>query len=911
MKLIKFLILFLITIIYSGCSTKKNTFISRSYHNLTSHYNAYFNGNEAYKQGIKKINANPSDDYSLILNVFTFLNEEAIKQATSDMERAKEKAAIVIKKHSITVRPKAKPNMSAKQKEFYKRTEYCNWIDDSWLLHGKANFVNHDWYAAEENFEYIIKEYSWSSIKFEASIWLALTYIQLKKYEDAKSLLDRVDGDKDFPKKLRKFLNQTYAQLYLKQNNYSDAIAKLNTALKFIKNRQEKARTYYILAQLYHYNKQHIQASEYYTYAIKYSNKYEMTFNAQINRSTCYEGTNPEILRKELFKMLKDDKNIDYYDQIYYALANLYYKENNVNEALNYYQKSIQATKNNDHQKAISYMCIGDIKLSKKDYVLAHTYFDSSLIFMNINHPEYSRVKKLANTLKVLAENLVIIQTEDSLQRLAKMSEKERNKIIDQFIQKVIEEEKLKQQEEMEQANNLIFSNQQSLNPLANQSSGGKWYFYNPSALAMGISEFKRKWGQRKLEDNWRRKNKAIVTTTITEDTTQTDESNQQQIALNPKQREYYLKNLPLNDSLMEISNKKIEDALFKSGEASMNQLNDYQLAIKQFTSLIERYPQSQYKLLAYYDLYRLNNIIEKPDSATIYKKKIIEEFPDSKFAQMLLNPNYMKEQEEKQSQIKSLYEEAFKSYKNNDFTAVYNQYKIADSLYKDSPLFPKFKLLNALTYGQMGKINDYKNELNEIIEKYIESSEKQYAETLLASINNFDPNYLASLDEKKNGLTQIKNNKISNTINQTNVQQQEQENKEEPEDNFYNFNENDNFKFVILLDKNADLNRLKYNLFGYNIDFFSMFDFQILTGIWNDRFYYVKVFPFNSYKEAVKYYKHVNKRKDIVFKKINNKHYYFFAISDSNYTKMQSTGEIERYEKFFKRTFLKKKSQK
>jgi len=139
----------LFVLLISACSTKKNTFISRTYHNLTSHYNAYFNGNEAYRQAIKRINANPYDDYSLVLNVLAILNDEAVKQATADMERAKDKAAIVIKKHSITVRPKAKSNMTPRQKAFRNRTEFCNWVDDSWLLHGKANFVNHDWYAAE------------------------------------------------------------------------------------------------------------------------------------------------------------------------------------------------------------------------------------------------------------------------------------------------------------------------------------------------------------------------------------------------------------------------------------------------------------------------------------------------------------------------------------------------------------------------------------------------------------------------------------------------------------------------------------------------------------------------------------------------------------------------------------------
>ncbi len=886
-----------------SCSTQKNTFVSRSYHNLTAHYNAFFNGNEAYKQGIKKINANSNDNFSLIINVFPFINKEASSQAKSDMDRAKDKAAIVIKKHSIKVRPKQKSNMTPRQKAFYNRTEFCNWVPRSWLLHGKANFVNQDWYAAEENFEYIVKEYTWDPIKYEASIWLALTYVQLTKYNDARALLDRADGDKDFPKKYRKFLYQAYAQLYLSQNNYTQAISSINEALKYIKNRQEKARAHYILAQLYQYNKNYIKAYEHYTQAIKYSNTYEMTFNAQINRSMCFEGGNADYIRKELQKMLKDDKNLDYFDQIYYAIANIYAKEGNINTALSYYKKSIENSKNNN-QKALSYIALADIYYKSKNYILAQAYYDSAIVSLDEKHPDYLRVKTLANNLSSIAQYLITIQTEDSLQRIAKLPEKERNKIVDEIIQKLLDEERRKQEEQQMQANNMLFTNQQSTNPFANQVSGGKWYFYNPSVLAMGMSEFRRKWGQRKLEDDWRRKNKSIVAATIAnnEDILQKGDNQLQQAQYNPKQREFYLKNLPLTDSLMKLSNARLEEALFKSGEAAMNQLNDYELAIKQFSSLITRFSESQYKLYAYYDIYRIYTLLNKQEEANVYRVKIINEFPDSKFTQMLTNPNYLKEQEEKQQMAQKLYQETFESYKYDDFKTVFYNTNIADSLYIQHSIYPKFKILKALTFAKQGKIDEYKKELSFIIEKYPGTSEKQYAEELLATLNNYDASYLASLQNNKQ---QLQANKDQAKKPQTTLQPQQQE--EEKEDNFFEFDEKANHQFLILLNKNANINQLKYNLFGYNIDYFSMFDFQIMNGIWNNSYYYIKVFPFETYKEAVKYYKHVNKNKETVFRNINNQQYYYFVISDNNLTKLQSTGELDRYLMFFKKKYLKK----
>ncbi len=908
-------VLSVLTVVVVSCSTKRNTFVSRTYHNLTSHYNAYFNGNDAYKQGIKKINSNPGDDYSLVLNLLPIINNDATKQASSEMTRTKEKAAIVIKKHSITVKPKRKSgSQTQKERDFYNRSEFCNWVDDAWLMHGKANFIEHDWYAAEENFEYIVKEYTWSFIKYEATIWLALTYVQLNKFEDAKALLDREDGDKDFPKKLRKFLNQSYVQLYIKQKKYDEAILKLNTALPFLKTHQEKARAHYILAQLYQINKQYGKASEAYSQVIKYSNKYDMVFNAQINRATCFDvsssnGKAEEIL-KELNKMLKDDKNIDYFDQIYYAMANLYYKENNTEQAIDCFKRSISTSKNNTNQKAISYMSLGDIYLSKKSYIPAQAYYDSSITLLGIDHPEYKRVKGLSENLSTLASNLIIIQDEDSLQRIAKLSEKDRNAIIDGIIKKLIEEERIKQEEAQQQANNMMFMNNQNGNPLANQTSSGKWYFYNPATLSMGMSEFKRKWGNRKLEDDWRRKNKAVVSTTVSEDSTQTQTENQQPTASsNPKQREYYLKNLPLTDSLMQLSNKKLEEALFKAGEAAMNQLSDFPFAIQLFTRLTEQFPNSEYKLSTYYNLYNLNQKLNKSNEAAVYKNKIIQEFPNSKYAQMLSNPNYLQDLSAKLSKANALYEEAYASFNENDFDYVFSAYNKADSLYGESSiLLPKFKLLKAMSYASIGNIPEYKKELTDVIQKYPGTIEKEHAEKLLATVNAFDPSYLALLNKPKTENTQTSN--ISSQQNTTSATNKTETSDEEKADSLFAYNENDSYQFIILLSKNADLNRLKYNLFGYNIDYFSMFDFQILNGTWNEKYYYIKVFPFANLKECIKYYKHVNKNADIVFRNINEKQYQFFVISEANYTKLQASGDIEHYITFFKRHYIKKKIQ-
>lgn len=327
----------------------------------------------------------------------------------------------------------------------------------------------------------------------------------------------------------------------------------------------------------------------------------------------------------------------------------------------------------------------------------------------------------------------------------------------------------------------------------------------------------------------------------------------------------------------MKLSNQRIEEALFKSGEAAMNQIEDYHLAIKQFVLLIDRFPNTSYKLLVYYDLYKLNLKIGKDDVANMYRQKLIQEFPESRFAQLLTNPNYLKEQELRNSKIKALYEEAFNSFKDEDYPAVFRHYRIADSLYNDSPVYVKFKLLNAMAKAQTGNFNEYKSELTNIIENFPGTQEKSHAEHLLATLNNYDPNLLLAAKQNVKQNQQQQTTSTHNQQQKVPVQQNEQA-KEEADDPLFLFDEKDNHQFIILLDKNADINRLKYNLFGYNIDYFSMFDFQILNGIWNERYYYIKVYPFANYNEAVKYYKHVNKNTDVVFRNINEKQYHFFC---------------------------------
>ena len=261
-------------ILFAGCSTKKNTIVSRSYHNLTAHYNAYFNGREKMKSAVKTMNNSYKDDYTKVLPLFTYTDDNLSKASFPAMDLSIKKASKVISMHSIKVKPNRKNRAQTKrQKAFMKQNEYCKWVDDSYLLMGKAHFYKRDFYPAEEAFQFVISEYNYNPIKNNASLWLARNYNEQEKFDKSRQILELLDGDKKFPKKLKPELNSIYADYYLKQKKYADVIPYLTKATEKAK-RKDKARYKFVLAQIYQNLGQKKKANEMYKEVIALNPNY-------------------------------------------------------------------------------------------------------------------------------------------------------------------------------------------------------------------------------------------------------------------------------------------------------------------------------------------------------------------------------------------------------------------------------------------------------------------------------------------------------------------------------------------------------------------------------------------------------------------------------------------------------------
>jgi len=876
-KIASWFLLVITLLIANGCTNQKNTTVTRAYHNITSRYNVMFNGKEALKEGRQNIYEGIEDDFTEILPVFPHSDENAISSSAPDMERAIKKSTKLITLHSITAKPELnREPETQKEKEFLEKNEYNKYVDDTYLIIGKAHFYKHEFQLAIETFKYIIKEFPKEDIRFEAIIWMIRSYAEMREFKEADRFFNVLVTDMEFPgEEYSLLLNTTYADFYIKQNMYEKAIPYLEKALDEERKKQRKIRYNFILAQLHERAGELDEAFEYYTKVIKLNPPYKMAFNALINRASAFKAgsKNAQAMKEDLQKMLKDDKNKEFQDQIYYALGEVEYKLGNVEEAIEYYKLSAQKSISNQKQKATSYVSIADIYYNRADYENAAAYYDSTSAVIDENFPEFNSIQVRANNLGQLVENLHAVKLQDSLQYLASLTEKERLSIIDGVIAKVKEEERLAMEQEREMMMNQQYYQSNNRQQGSDNTDGGKWYFYNPTSKGMGAMEFKRKWGNRELEDNWRRKSKkmAMPSTEMAENLEEDIEGevkNNQKVLSN-KSREYYLQEIPLNDSLMKISHAKIIESLYNAGIIYQNDLEEYQLAIESFEKLIKRYDESVYHSMAYFHLYELYRLEDNDLMASHYRGEIIERYPESVFAKILSNPDFLKELEARENYAKNYYETTYNMYNKGEFNKVIARVNNAYQEFPDHELLPRFEFLEILASGQSIKKEKFRETLNEYVVKYPETEQANMAENIIGYMDEEHPEIKEEVDAS-----------IAEEI--------------------YTYSPDTVHYFGISLNtRQGDVNQLIFNLINFNLDNFSESSLNVNSEMLNGNTQIIVVKEFENKQSANDYYRQTLKYKELL-KDIGTDDYKSFLISPGNLKVLMEEDALKQYIKYF-----------
>ncbi len=863
----------LLLILLSSCSTKKNTFSRRAYHNLTAHYNAYFNGKEALKDGQVQLAKVAQDNYSKILVPVNYGTKENAQTIGTQMDRAISKGSLVIDRHSMV----------------FKGVEHNQWVDDSYMLIGKANFYKKDYKAALKTFEYVLKRFKEPDVKSEAMLWMIRTHIQLKEFDRAESLLDDITNKSQKTSHANNFkrdLSLIKAEYYIYQDNIAPAEEFLIQTLGYNHPRAEKARLWFILGQINQRRNNLDLATRNYHKALRMSSIYEMSFNARINLAKCYDasnGTSKEIV-KSLNKMLKDPKNKDYADQIYFALAEIAEKDGDTLKAKGYLKQCVAENGKNKYLRGVASLQVANIFYGENAYIPAQAYYDTAVQNLPTDYPDLFSVKRRVSVLSDLVKNINIVDEEDSLQRIARMSEVERTKFIADLIKDIQEKEEKKKQEmsQISGVNPLSYRMGNQMDQMGNiQSSSGNWYFYNTSQVSMGFSDFERKWGKRKLEDNWRLTYKEPVLEFAAEATEIIDSlavDSLKSLTNDPKDPKTYLQHLPLTEAQMARSDNRLKEAIFNLGNIYYQGLSDYGKSEESLESLLKRYPSdTNYYLRSCYSLYEMYKEIGEPAKSNHYKDLIMNRFPNSDFAHIIKDPSFAKELAARRNQVNDLYKNTYTAYQNRQFVTVMNNCAKAKSMTTDKNLLNRFEFLRVVAKGKSQNNDSLLAGLKNYAAHCSVPELKSLAQQIIDGLENKEPQATAATT---GGTPATVSRSYSNDAKAIHL-------------------------FVLVADmKKINATAVKLKISDYNQKYNSLDKLSTTTMYLDESHQVITVSNFPDKEHAMNYYSGISNN-DYVFSTIAKDGFQIFVISVDNYPILYKTKDMKTYMEFFKENYL------
>lgn len=865
-----------ILLILSSCSTKKNTFVRRTYHNLTAHYNGWWNGNESLKSGLSKLDKSLNDDFSKTLSVFNYGEKAQASSIFSDMDRAIEKGSMTAQRHSM----------------WFKNREHCNWIDDSYMLIGKANFLKQEYTSARQSFNFVISRYYYNQIKEDALLWLAKTYIETKNFQKAETLVEELSTIFEDEKSpfVQKNLDLVFADLYIKSKQEDKAKPYLERALNLPISRKTFARVSYILGQIYQKNNQTGEASTYFQKVIKLNTNYRMAFNAKINLAYLYthSSENGIGLRKELLKMLKDSKNKNYLDQIYYALADIDLKDNDTINAIQNLRNAVKNSKENQMQKAMASLKAAELLFQKEKYALANNYYDTALRQIPLNYDNYDSVTNRANIFNNLSKQLKIVQYQDSLLLLGQLPEYKLFEIADSLIAIVNATENQKRDEEFAKQQSIAMGNQMRNTPnaMGNTPGGGQWYFYNPQARSMGYTEFISKWGNRALVDNWRLSNKQAANTndfgsvagTGEGNVTDSKENIGESSKTDPRSRNYYLKDIPITEEQIANANLQIANALYEAGFIYKEELQNSDKArqvFEDFTHRVENHPQL---LQVYFQLYQLYDENTQAEQKNKYKNLIISRFPETDYAKLVQDPNYYVEMEKEQNYFTNQYKRTYQAFEKGQFLLSLHDANQALSKTDNNPLIANFLYIKALSLAQTSSIDSLYTNLEKLVKLYPN-----------AEITTLAKNILAQRGKTFESAETITDN---GTVDANLKLELEEALK------LYTVNDNDKHFVLLVLDaEKINAKAIQVRIQDFNKK--QSGDLSLTSYPLNDKENIIGIGEFKNKAEAMQYYKDIISDNYVLPAMLRNDSK-TFVISAENYSRFSNDKNIEKYMLFF-----------
>lgn len=749
-----------------SCSTKKNTAGTRFWQAFNTRYNVYYNGVTHYEEQLYDMETKYEDNYSQLLFLYpaeALANPKA-PQPSANYDRTIEKMQKAIQLHSIKKRPvkKAGKSKDKKYQEWLKREEYNPFMHNAWFLMAKAQYMKGDFLAAASTFHYISGHFKWlPDLVMDAKLWEVRSYCAMGWLTEAENILAYIKPEKITNKQTRELCNLAFATYYVKSKKYNEATPYLAEAAKMAKGAQ-KVRLNFLLGQIYaDLGKNDLAYEAFKTAGSSNGTTYRTKFNARIKQSAMYTGKNITSEVRELKRMTNFDRNKEYLDQIYYAIGNLYLSRKDTVNAIKNYTLAVEKSTRGEVDKGIAQLTLGGLYFEQGRYAEAQPCYSEGITLVSEDYPNYKTLKRRSDVLDELAVYSQNVELQDSLLRLSAMSVEEQIKVAE----RIIEELKKKEKEEAEAAKREEYLAQQAAagTGLNNSNSSAptsfqinndnSWYFYNTATKNAGKTAFQKAWGSRKLEDDWRRRNKTVIAPEIPEeemyadadtegngegdvalDTAEMDESLKQELAKadDPHYVEYYLKQIPKTDEEKQISNEVIQEGTFNMGVILKDKLEDYASSMKEFNELMSRYPDNVYRMDVYYNMYLMYMRMGDEANAEKYRLLITTEFADSKYGLAMKDPHYLDNLRNMEKEQEQMYERAYNDYLSNNNTGVHEAYAEMMRKYPMSKIMPKFMFIDALSYVTEKDFDKFKATLKEMLERYPETDMTQIASAML-----------------------------------------------------------------------------------------------------------------------------------------------------------------------------------
>ena len=909
-----------IALILTGCSTQKNTAQSRWWHAFNAKYNTYYNGTLAYIDGSLEKETGNKDNYTEQIPLYTVSNKNSREIGKANFDRAIEKCEKAIHQHSIKRRPEWTKNRrkTAKDIEWLSRREYNPFLWKAWMLMGRSQFYQGDFESAAATFSYMSRLYATQpAIYGKARAWLAKCYIEQNWNYDAEDVIRNMLRD-SIHWRAQKEWDYTFADYYIHTGNAEQAIPYLRKVISHEMRRKQKAREWYLMGQLQASIGNKKEAYKAFRHVIRLNPPYELAFNARIAMTEVMAKDNASKMISRLKRMAASDNNKEYQDQIYYAIGNIHLSRKDTLQAITAYEKGNQKSTRNGIEKGVLLLHLGDLYWTKEKFSDARRCYGEAIGLLDKDRKDYQQLSNRSKVLDELVPYTDAVQLQDSLQQLARMSEKERNAAIDRVIdalkKKEKEERNRKAEEEAEStlrqdggnnfANNSNFASsnspQKNNENSANTPANGQWYFYSPLTVSQGKAQFQKLWGKRDNVDNWQRINKTVVANAAGAEE-MTDEqrdslaqaAEQEELlkqtsdsAVNdPHRREYYLAQIPFTPKQLAESNKLLENGLYHAGVIFKDKLDNLPLSRKSLLRLANNHPDYEHLDDAYYHLYLLYSRERKPEMAQTYLQKLKAEYPESQWTTLLSDPYYA-ENAKRGVQIEdSLYTLTYQAFRDGEYDKVERNAQISRNRFPDGANRDKFLFVGGLSKLNDGDIKSCLADLKEVVSKYPDSRLSEMAGMIINGVDAGRRLYGGKFD-------------LNDVWTRRSI---ELNDRDSTRQKGYSPERNASFVFLLAYDPDkTNENQLlfemaKYNFTSYMARYFDI-NIEDLEGL-----HRMQISGFNSYDEARQYANAVYQQPAIKPLLGNVRAY---VISEPNLKLLGTSHTYEEYEKFYSKHF-------